>query len=349
MKRRNKLLVLFLMLGLSLYGCRRGQSLPTGAPTDAFIGGREGVVFEFEKDAPPPEVTDGAAFPFKAILNFENKGEFKVLKNQIRVRIVGFNPGDFSQTYSGIATGILVGRYEPKDVTNSDGYGFTIEQDLEPKTRTPEGEVIDGGITFLSFPSGGYFNAVQFPGNTEFSFKAEVCYKYQTKAVAKLCVLQNLIDSKPDALCNPNEGKEIYSSGSPVQITNFRQNVVGQDSIVLSFDVVHSGSGTIYKDQGTDADEGICPRDDSARRRSSLDKIHLIIKHNNLEVTNKCSVETGGFVRLIDGRRTVTCRLDLYGRRQADYESLVEIQADFNYDESKTTKVLVKHLPPRET
>src|SRR3989338_7938762 len=98
MKRRSNFLILFSILVISLYGCGRGQSQPTGAPTDAFIGGTDGIVFEFEKDAPPPEVTDGGVFTFKAILKFENKGEFKVPKGQVRVRLVGFNPSDFAQT-----------------------------------------------------------------------------------------------------------------------------------------------------------------------------------------------------------------------------------------------------------
>ena len=342
MKRRSKLLILFLTAVISLYGCGRGQSQPTGAPTDAFIGGSEGILFEFEKDAPPPEVTDGAAFPFKAILKFENKGEFKVLMAQIRVRLVGFNPSDFAQSLTGTGGTSPLTTSEITSITT----GVTPTQDLEPKRRTPEGEVIDGGITFMNFPpGGGSFNAILFPGNTEFNFRAEVCYKYQTKAVSKLCILQNLIDRKPDAVCNPNEGKQVDSSGSPVQVSNFRQNVVGQDTIVFSFDVMHSGSGTIYKDQGGDSVAGVCPRDDASKRRASMDKVHVIVTNRKIDVTNQCSVETYGFVRLIDGARTVTCNLNLQGQHQTDFESLVEVQLDFNYDESKTTKVLVKHLP----
>lgn len=345
MKWHNNLLILFLILVLTLYGCGRGQSQPTGAPTDAFIGGTEGVAFEFERDAPPPEVTDGGAFPFKAILKLENKGEYKVIggasSSELNVRIVGFNPADFNQALTSIGARSPLSTAEISTISR----GVALSQSLEPKRRTPEGEVIDGGIAFMDFPpSGGSFNAIEFPGNTEFNFRAEVCYKYQTKAVAKLCILQNLIDIKPNALCNPNEEKRVDSSGSPVQVSNFRQNVVGQDKIVFSFDVEHSGSGTIYRDQGADALAGVCPRDDAARRRASMDKIHVMLTNRNIDVTSQCSVETDQFIRLIDGRRTVTCNLDLTGQHQTDYESLVNIQLDFNYDESKTAKVLVKHL-----
>lgn len=364
MRKHNRLLVLILFLVLALYGCTRGQSQPSGAPTDAFIGGTDGIVFEFEKDAPPPEVTDGAAFPFKVILRFENKGEFKISNTQsagageeagkLSVKLVGFNPLDFNQplTSTGAQGQIPTG---PKPMTDTDitsiSGGLFPTLDLEPRKRTPEGEVIDGGISFVTFPpSGGSFNAVQFPGNTEFNFKAEVCYKYQTRAVTKLCILKTLIDQKPNVLCNPNEGKPTYNSGSPVQVANFRQNVVGQDEIVFSFDIVHSGSGTIYKDRGADAQAGECPRDDPTKRRASLDKLYLqittnLVRGGVVDVTRQCGVETDGAVRLIDGSRTVTCRLNLQGQHQTDFESLVNIKLDFNYDDSKTIKVLVKHLP----
>lgn len=350
MNKNYKFLILAISFLLLVSACNRGQGQPTSAPRNPFIGGTEGVVFDFERDAPPPEVTDSQTFPFNVILRLENKGEFEVPLGQIKVRLVGINPADFSQGVS----------LDARSIGGGEGfYGQTLDQDrnFASMKRTPEGDVIKGDLGFITFPQGGIkFNARNLPGNTEFTLKAEVCYKYQSKAISRLCILQNLIDRKPNALCNPNENKPVYTSASPVQVANFRQNVVGQNSVVFSFDIVHSGSGTIYKDTRGLGDTGqigpgICQRDNPSSRRASIDKVYVRIKTNiggsGFQPGN-CNLEEAaggnGFARLIDGRRTVTCNLDVTGQHTTDFESIVEIQLDYNYDITKSAKLLVKNL-----
>lgn len=357
MDKKYLFLICAISLLLLISACSRGLSQPTSAPRNPYIGGTKGIIFDFEKDAPPPEVTDGQNFPFKIILNVENKGEYAVKMEELRARLVGFNPGDFGTTDIDIGVGNYLRGGE------IGGSGETLDQDLDKVKRTPEGDVISGGISFLNFPARAqFFQPREFPGNTEFNIKAEVCYKYQTKAVGRLCILKNLIDKKPNAVCDPNGAKQAYSSASPIQVTNFRENVVGKDQIVFSFDVVHSGSGTVYRDRRSAGDvgeigPGICPRDNPSTRRAALDKVYVDVNPNiggfvqsrfGLEGCNlEGPTNTGsGFIRLIGNKRTVTCTLNVpEQQRSTDYESIVEITLDFNYDESKSTKLLVKHLP----
>ena len=61
-------------------------------------------------------------------------------------------------------------------------------------------------------------------------------------------MLENLVDTADDAICDPSGSKTVFSSGSPIVVTSFRQNGAGPNKIQFSFDIVHSGSGDVFED-----------------------------------------------------------------------------------------------------
>ena len=73
MDKKYWLSVGVLILLMVVSACGKGGNT-TGAPTSQFIGGFEGVSMAFEKDSPPPEVTDDGTFEFRAILKLRNEG-----------------------------------------------------------------------------------------------------------------------------------------------------------------------------------------------------------------------------------------------------------------------------------
>ncbi|MBI2660914.1 hypothetical protein HYX09_01460 [Candidatus Woesearchaeota archaeon] len=326
---------------LVISACAKGGSTTVGAPTSPFIGGTSGLVINFEEDSPPPEVTD-QAFPFKAIVRLANEGEDGVLRNDVKVQLKGFSPKDFN-----VADGSL----GDADLTVS-----PITDDLRAKTRDSEGKIIEGGTTFVEIPANKNLQSKQATGNTPYTFRADVCYMYRTTAQARLCVLADMINIGTDELCNPNQAKSSFSSSSPVQVTNFRESVIGQQKVSFSFDVVHSGNGDIY--QIVTTTNPYCPRDVTTDRRANLDKVKVTVDASDLDDATdgtdtglECHLEgegtTGpsvGYVRLIGGKRTVTCTLGLSGQHASDFEKIINIYLDFNYDENKETQVLVKHL-----
>ena len=355
MKRRNQFLVVLFLLAFAVSACKQGNQ-PTSAPSSPFIGGTSGLVINFEADSPPPEVTD-QAFPFKAIVRLSNEGETQVLKNDVEVKLVGFSASDFDNTAAPIV--------QP-DLTRS-----SIDDDLRPKARDADGEILEGSTTFVEIPQTKMLQADAVTGNTEYTFRADVCYKYRTTSQARLCVLADLISIGGTELCNPNQAKSVFSSSSPVQVNNFRESVIGKDKVTFSFDIVHSGNGNIYQigNKGSDTpdttdDTNIpnCPRDDLTTRRVKLDKVTVTVDAGDLNsvtlegtTTPKldCNLEgeapttnaaRTGSVRLIGGKRTVTCTLDLTNKHPSDFEKIANIYLDFNYDDNKETKVLVKHL-----
>ena len=336
------ILAFLICLVLLVSACaNKSGSATGGASRTPFIGGTSGITINFEKDSPPPEVTDDESFNFNAIVRLKNDGEARVDKNDIRLNLVGFDPSDFGSDFA-----------NNKDVQPDDS--------LEPKKRDAEGNIVEGTTTFATFPRGGSnpFIPKKFSGNTEFTFRADVCYNYRTEANAKLCVLKDMLNIRDDSICRPTAvgttGRTIYSSSAPVQVTNFRQSVVGKDRISFSFDLVLSGNVDIFenKDRRKPNDfDTACPRDPRARREVE-NNVFIDIKEivsDPIIINPKCGgldSGTSGIVRLVNGRRTITCTADLVQDR-LDLEKVMGINLEYNVLDTRETKILVKHLESR--
>ena len=340
MNKRYYVLALLVCLILLVSACRsKSGASDGGAPRTPFIGGTAGITINFEEGNPPPEVTDDETFGFRAILRLKNDGEFKVVKDKVKINLVGFDPEDFGATISDV-----------KDQVPED--------DLLATKRDAEGNRVEGTTTFAGFPKGDFdFIPEKFTGNTEFTYRVEVCYDYKTTANTKLCILRDQINIVVDSLCRPDQSKPIYSSAAPVQIVGFRQNVAGKDKIVFSFDVSLSGNVDIFRDNvdttpasGFDA---ACPKDPRARRSvENKAKITVIpIPPSDPIITNiKCGGLDGGnigLVRLVGNKRTITCTADLNTDR-LDSEKVLEITAEYNVLDIEETDVIVKHLATDE-
>ena len=285
-----------------------------------------------DRDSPPPEVTDDGTFAFNAIVRLKNDGEFKVPKTDMKLNLVGFDPVDFGKSFSDLS-----------DVIPDD--------DLEPRRRDAEGNIIEGTTTFTTFPKSGDFVPKKFSGNTEFTFRADACYNYHTDSNAKLCILRDMINIRDDRICKPTGSRQLFSSSAPVQVINFRQSVVGKDKLTFSFDLSLSSNVDIFWDS-TEAkpstfDNG-CPRDPRTRRqRENNVGVEITeIPEDPLFLNLKCGGLDGGssgIVKLVSGKRTITCTTDLLTSRN-DLEKVVGIKLDYNVRDEKETKVLIKHF-----
>jgi hypothetical protein len=149
------------------------------------------------------------------------------------------------------------------------------------------------------------------------------------------------------ARCAPSESKAGFGSGSPMRVTGFRQNVVGKDKIQLSFDVAHTGSGDVF-DPTITAECPKTPRD----RRTKEDVINITVDTGLTTATLNCvglgdvagaTAKQRGPVKLVNGRRTVTCTQGLDAGR-TDFKKSVDVTLDFNYLSSADKEILVKHV-----
>ncbi len=326
MNRKFIFIALSLSLLVLISACERGGDGVGGVPTTPFLGGSTGLVIEFEEGSPPEEVTDGGTFDFNAIIKLRNDGEFDVEKNKVKVDLIGVLASDFGAMDDDLKN------KEPAD-------------DLTARKLDSEGNVIEGVTTFVIFPS--ETETFNFPGslsgNQEFTFRADVCYLYQTKAVATICALRDLINVDDDSICDPSESKTAHSSGAPVHVANFRQSVLGKDKIGFSFDVMHRGNGMIYKSGSDDASDASCPKD-SRERRSKQNRVKVTVD-TGLSGLLCSSLDGGttGQVILVSGKRSITCTQGLDPGRN-DFEKPIEVVLDYNYNDDKETKILVKHL-----
>lgn len=338
MKKKYYAIALLVCMILLVSACKKSGAATGGAPRTPYLGGSSGMTINFEEGSPPPEVTDTASFGFNSIVRLKNDGEHKITKDNVRVNLVGFDPGDFGQTFD-----------ELKDAEPQD--------DLHAKKRDAEGNTVDGTTTYVTFPkSGGDFIPTKFPGNTPFTFRADVCYNYETLAVSRLCILKDMINIRDDSICKPSgtgtSGRSVYSSSGPVQVQNFRQTVVGKDKLSFSFDIVLTGSVDVFwsKDERTPSGgfDVACPRAAKARRDVEnnvgveITEIPVDPIFSNLKCGGLDS-DSSGVVRMINNKRTIVCTADLVQDR-LDLEKNVGVRLKYNVLDNKEMQVLVKHL-----
>ena len=339
MKQKRMLtLISFVVLLFLIAACEEGDVVGTTAKP--FIGGSEGLEIGFLDGNPPEEVTDGDTFDFQALVRLINNGEHEFsdpsgdpeVVNDIKVSLIGFAPGDFRSED---------GDFEDSDLIDESPIDVPLA-----KRKDSEGNILDSIETYITFPKDdkNFKFKEQIAGNTVFIFRANVCYLYQTRVVSEICVLANQIYAGTDAICDPSGQKPVFSSGSPVQVTGFRQSVVGTDKSQLSFDVVHQGNGKVF-DPSAAAD---CPRNPTDRRNKG-DKVRVTIKTGLTGNKLKCvglddaATQSSGIVKLVNGKRTITCTQELDSDR-SDFKKNVDITVDFNYLDRADKEVLVKHL-----
>ena len=320
----KKVIFSLLIIGLFVIaGCKGGDK--GGTVTTPFLGGSTGVFIEFIRGNPPEQVYDGGTFDFDVLVSLRNDGEYDIPKENMKVSLYGVRPEDFSSTL--------------QELTD-----INPPEKLISRSRDAEGEIIEGIPIEVKFPpnSGDHLNyGGKLVGDRkDFTIRANVCYRYQTKAMAQYCVLKNLIDdARDDSICDPRQSNVIYSSGAPVQVANFRQSVAGQDSIRFRFDVLRSGNGNVFEYGGSSSPAAECPRDPSTRRNNE-DRVFVTVDPGMGSTTCSGLEGNSGFVRMANGKRTVICTVTLSPDR-TDFEKELKITLDYNYEDDRDTRFLV--------
>lgn len=306
---RKDVLFALLVIIIFLVGCNGTTETTSTTP---FSGGTTGLLITFLEDAPPKEVYDGGVFPFEVVVKLKNDGEWDVMASDTEIRISGVDPSEFSLQASDM-------------VKNPD-------DDLIRTYKDAEGNIIDGTTTYVSFS--GFNFQKKASGNIQLPLRADVCYKYGTKAVSKLCVKRDLVDTSEDSLCLVTEDKKVFSSRSPLQITTIRESVRGKDLIGFTFKIEHKGNGDIFQKQ------------------SKCDTIGITYENKVWVEVNtgmpgaKCNglqegTDTTGYVTMYSGERTITCTIP--ADSQTDYEKAIDITLEYDYSEDITTQLLLKH------
>ena len=305
---RYKLLALIVLV-IFVFSCApKEAAVPTASP---FIGGTTGLVMSFQDLR--PEVFDGGADPFDVVIKLENKGEAFVARQDARVKLSGINPVEFGKREADLI--------------------ITPPDDLIEVRKDPQGTILPAIPIFAEFLSLNHLAPI-VGAEARFPLRADVCYTYKTTAVSKLCVLSDILNPPLGAICEVNEAKTVFNSGSPVQISNFKESARARDKIGFTFDVLNGGVGEIFERNSR------CDR----VQRQRANRVFLTIETNlpGLTCTGLETTTTGaqGFTTLYSGIKTVSCTQPVTGR--ADFEQMVRIEAVFDIEESTTTEIVVK-------
>jgi hypothetical protein len=308
----KKILFVLFLSTLLIMGCS-GSRDSGNSDTTPFIGGTSSVDVMFEEGAPPAEVYAGQQYPFDIIVNLDNSGEYDIAKEDIKVKIVGLEPSLFGFT-----------ELEKNPI-----------DDLPGTRKDSEGNVIDGAMSTVEFTNLNYQEDLDATIDG-LPIKADVCYKYGTKARAKVCVKQDVLDKKKSDICVINEEKTVFNSAGPIQISSLQETAQGTNKLAFSFTVSHVGVGSTYS-MGSG-----CPNE-----RGDENKVWINIDAG-LEglvcsgITPDAGSTTAGVVNLgATGERTVRCTLDV-SNVATDFEKSVSFEMVYDYKKDVSTSLTIR-------
>jgi len=195
--------------------------------------------------------------------------------------------------------------------------------------KEADGEIVDSNPVFVSFDDLAYQTALT--GNTEFTLRADVCYSYGTTAVSKICIRKNNLETK-EGVCTVNEDKTVFSSGAPIQITDFKESARSRDKVAFTFIVQKAGTGDLFEQNSQCGNE-----------RRFEDRVWVEVS-TGIEGID-CTGLTGGtantgYLTFFGDSKPVTCTQTV--TTASDYEKEVKITLKYDYEETKSTTLLVK-------
>lgn len=301
--------LLLVLAAIFIVACQPSEK--TASTATPFIGGTNGLLINFAPNAPPSEVIDGDRFPFSAIVTLENTGESDVQANKLEVRLTGLYPPDFGQT------------------------GELKKNPAEPILgikKDSEGNKIPGTVSQVEFENLNYKGRLQ--GNLQLPIRAEVCYNYETRGSAVYCMRKNLLTTVPGP-CKVNEPKTMHNSGAPIQVVSFTESVAGSNTVLFNFKVSLKGNGNVFRGN-TNCNPVL----------QNENRVYVIVDSglNGLQcqgLQERGSDGRSGFIRLTNGESTFTCT-----QPNINADAVKELSVKLNYDylETKTTQLLVKHV-----
>lgn len=316
---------LFFVMVAALLIVSACNNTPKGPDTaGTYIGGNEGLKINFAQDAPPATIADNKQQSFDIVVEINNKGEYKVPKEDASVKIVGIPPEAF---------GVSKADFEKQP-----------NYDIERRIKNPDGNIIEPAMVQTDFSNLKY--QYQEPGNQELPIRAELCYSYQTDVSTKLCVKEKMTSTNANDICQVNGNLDVASSGAPVQITKIMQSGAGIDKTRFTFTIANVDTGSVFKDDST------------CDATSYNDKNKVFVQINDLLTRGASKVDctglqrvsstdtSSGYVTLNGGTpRDVSCTVTFPKAQRTDRLQPFSITLKYKYWEYIDSKVLVQYTP----
>jgi major membrane immunogen (membrane-anchored lipoprotein) len=304
----KKVLIALLLISLVfIFGCGKEDKTSGGV----FIGGTKGLDISFVEDQPPEEVLDDNQEEFDITLLLENVGEYDIPKGKIISTLQGINKDAFS----------MVSLSKVSDF------------DLAGKQKLPD-RVLEGDQEELRFDYAKY--KYDLDANFNLELRADVCYEYRTKAVSNICLKKEPTKRGTGDLCEiDKDDVGVDNSAAPVHVKLVRQRRSAINEIKFIFDIEKEGSADVYE-PGTF--NNVCDE-----QRDKLDKIRVEVT-SPAKLNIKCSKlndSPKGIVKLISGKKTITCTINTANLQDIAYLERLNIYLDYSYKDSTTRDLVV--------
>jgi hypothetical protein len=312
---RKAIFVLILLVTLAVAACS-DKGTTNGAT--GFIGGSKGLDISFMSGAPPDQTSDAGQQSFDVVVDVQNNGETAVDKGDAYVKLSGFPPEAFSVTLDSL-------KRSPED-------------NIEANIKNPDGSVIVPSSVPVAF-TGFNYKETEI-ASREFPVRAEICYKYVTKAAAELCLKENFNSNKADDLCQVNAQRALSTSGAPVQITKLMQSTAGTDKTRFTFTVQNMDTGRIYRSGA----EVMCNVDSLSDENKVFVQVSGLGGVEEVKCVGLQGSGSAGYVTLVTGQaKVVTCTYTVKDRNNRIQPFSIDLT--YNYWKYVDTKVIVQHSP----
>ncbi len=329
---------MILMLAF-LVGC--GSTTTKTTTQSPFVGGTNGLLFQWTSPTQDSNILfDKGQSSLPLILAIRNDGEYTI------------NTEDGNQPIKVTLDGVHFSDVDYEGYT----YDLTkhvIDEELIGKKRNSDGTLREGFSTYVEFGDFSYMKSVS--GDSIKTIRARICYPYKTFATANVCVTQSLVNpSKKDSLCSINGPIGIYSSSAPLQVTNARQEVLRNNTILITFKIEHKSTGDFFAQDNCDPSF------------SNKDVVKVYVGDPDdlfwdvLSCKNFKNSPTGSYiaivptdpptglkrnnVRLINGEALVQCEIKLTRNDFGNYIKDLPITLEYSYQDDVSIPLLIRHM-----
>lgn len=277
-----------------------------------FIGGNSGLEFSFAENQPPLKVLDNNQDHFSITLKLQNKGEFTIPSGKVIASLSGINAEAFSLS------------------------------SLNTKLTIPlEGQFKSGTQAVQSSPEELEFDKAVYKYNLNADFptslRANICYLYQTKAISKVCLKNNVVERNTEDKCIINSDKvTVEVSGAPVKIKEVKQRSSAANEIKLSFTITNEGKGEVYSPTAFS--------DKCLDLSSEKNRVLVEVRSASGQANIKCSQlqeNNKGIVKLSLKEKVINCDIPTKGLQDVAFEEPINIILNYFYKESIEKQITV--------
>lgn len=326
-----------LLILLVIMGCNTKKNSKPVTREEIFTG-TDALVFNFLKNAPPPEVyasTETEKSQFSVVVELKNKGAYYIKEDEGYLTLI------LEEDY------MSLGRW---------GYGEEIRQSDNNQTIfSLEGKS-------LSNPLGGRavtairVNARKLPEKLSETHKSSIlltaCYKYQTEVYENVCIDTDVYGLRGmDKSCKV-EDLSLKSQGAPIAITKVEVEMLPHENQtkikpLFTIHVENKGNGEVIK-ANQDVIRSACSseslkikeKDLNVAYINDLNVVYIKAYLSGEEYELDCAPE---FIKLRQKQGFVRCRLkEGKEKKYGTYESPLIIKLDYGYMQTIAKEVTIK-------